>query len=94
MTLRRCLDCRDGRHCRHTGDVPAGMLLAACRRLDCDPQPIQARLFSHAQVVLDLGDCARPACRRRSAGLAARLQFVRSARVPPLLGRAGRSRGP
>jgi hypothetical protein len=45
-------------HCRHTGDVPAGMILAACRCLDCDPQPIQARLFSHALVENDLGRCA------------------------------------
>jgi hypothetical protein len=58
MTRQRCLDCQDGRHCRHTGDVPAGMLLAACRCLDCDPQPIQARLFSHALVENDLGGCA------------------------------------
>jgi hypothetical protein len=58
MTRQRCLDCQDGRHCRHTGDVPAGMILAACRCLDCDPQPIQARLFSHALVENDLGRCA------------------------------------
>jgi hypothetical protein len=44
VTHRRCLDCQDGRHCRHTGCVPAGMILAACRCLNCDPQPIQARL--------------------------------------------------
>jgi hypothetical protein len=40
------------------------MILAPCRCLDCDPQPIQARLFSHALVENDLGDCAdcgRPA---------------------------------
>ena len=34
------------------------MILAACRCLDCDPQPIQARLFSHALVENDLGRCA------------------------------------
>ena len=34
------------------------MLLAACRCLDCDPQPIQARLCSHALVENDLGRCA------------------------------------
>jgi hypothetical protein len=58
MTRRRCLDCQDGRHCRHTGYVPAGMILAPCRCLDCDPQPIQARLFSDALVENDLGGCA------------------------------------
>jgi hypothetical protein len=63
MTRRRCLDCQDGRHCRHTGYVPAGNILP-CRCLDCDPQPIQARLFSNALVENDLGscaDCAQPA---------------------------------
>jgi hypothetical protein len=39
MTRRRCLDCQDGRHCRHSGYIPAGMILAACRCLDCDPEP-------------------------------------------------------
>ena len=34
------------------------MILAACRCLDCDPQPIQARLFSHALVENTLGRCA------------------------------------
>ena len=58
MTRRRCLDCQDGRHCRHSGDVPAGMILAACRCLDCDPQPIQARVFGHGLVENDLGSCA------------------------------------
>jgi hypothetical protein len=58
MTRRRCLDCLDG-HCRHTGYVPAGMILAACRRLDCDPQPIQARLFSHATKLL-VGGAGQP----------------------------------
>jgi hypothetical protein len=64
MTRRRCLDCQDGRHCRQRGYVPAGMVLAACRCLDCDPQPIQARLFSHVLVENDLGgcpDCSQPA---------------------------------
>jgi hypothetical protein len=50
----RCLDCQDY---RHTGYVPAGMIPVACRCLDCDPQPIQARLFSHALVENDLGSC-------------------------------------
>ena len=58
MTRLRCLDCQDGRHCRHRGYVPAGMILAPCRCLDCDPKPIQARLFSHALVENDLGGCA------------------------------------
>jgi hypothetical protein len=57
MTQLRCLDCQDGRHCRHRGYIPVGMLLASCRCLDCDPQPIQARLFSHALVENDLGPC-------------------------------------
>ena len=57
MIRRRCLDCQDGRHCRHRGYVLAGMILQACRCLDCDPQPIQGRLFSHALVENDLGDC-------------------------------------
>jgi hypothetical protein len=64
MTRLRCLDCQDGRHCRHRGYVPAGMILAPCRCLDCDPRPIQARLFSHAVVENDLGgcvDCGQPA---------------------------------
>jgi hypothetical protein len=64
MIRRRCLDCQDDRHCRHTGYVPAGMILAACRCLDCDPRPIQIRLFSHALVENDLGgcvDCGQPA---------------------------------
>ena len=58
MNGRRCLDCQDGRHCRHTAFVPAGSILALCRCLDCDPQPIQARLFSHPLVENDLGGCA------------------------------------
>ena len=41
MTRLRCLDCQDGRHCRHRGYVPAGTILAPCRCLDCDPKPIQ-----------------------------------------------------
>jgi hypothetical protein len=64
MIRLRCLDCQDGRHCRHTGYVPAGTILQRCRCLDCDPQPIQARLFSYALVENDLGqcaDCAQPA---------------------------------
>ena len=40
MIRLRCLDCQDGGHCRHTGYVPAGMILAACSCLDCDLQPI------------------------------------------------------
>jgi hypothetical protein len=66
MTRLRCLDCHDGRHCRHHGYVPAGTILAPCRCLACDPQPIQARLFSHALAEADLGDCAdcgQPACK-------------------------------
>ena len=55
MTRRRCLDCQDGRRCRHRGYVPTGMILAPCRCLDCDPEPIQARLFSH-------GPAQRPGC--------------------------------
>ena len=35
MTRLRCLDCQDGRHCRHPGYVPAGLFLQACRCLDC-----------------------------------------------------------
>jgi hypothetical protein len=61
MIRRRCLDCQDG---RHRGYVLAGMILQACRCLDCDPQPIQARLFSRALVENDLGgcvDCGQPA---------------------------------
>jgi hypothetical protein len=34
------------------------MILAACCCLDGDPQPVQARLFSHALVENDLGSCA------------------------------------
>jgi hypothetical protein len=66
MTRRCCLDCRGGRYCRHRGYVLAGMILAPCRCLDCDPEPIQARLFSHALVENDLGqcaDCGQPACK-------------------------------
>jgi hypothetical protein len=64
MTRLRCLDCQDDCHCRHRSSVPAGTILAPCRCLDCDPQPIQARLFSHALVENDLGgcvDCGQPA---------------------------------
>jgi hypothetical protein len=71
MTRLGCLDCQDGRHCRHRGYVPAGMILAPCRRLDCDPQPIQARLFSDALVENDLGgcaDCGLPATRLLVSG--------------------------
>jgi hypothetical protein len=57
MTRRRCLECQDDHHCHHTGYVPAGMILAACRCLDCAPEPIQVRLFSHALVENDLGSC-------------------------------------
>jgi hypothetical protein len=48
MTRLRCLGCQDDHHCRHTAFVPAGSILVLCRCLDCDPKPIQARLFSHA----------------------------------------------
>ena len=64
MTRRRCLGCQDDHHCRHTAFVPAGSILVPCRCLDCDPQSIQARLFSHALVENDLGscvDCGQPA---------------------------------
>jgi hypothetical protein len=37
MTRLRCLDCQDGRDCRHSGYVPTGTILAA-------------RLFSRALV--------------------------------------------
>jgi hypothetical protein len=66
VTRRRCLDCQDDRHCHHRSYVPAGTILAPCRYLDCDPQPIQARLFSHTLVENELGDCAdcgQPACK-------------------------------
>ena len=66
MTRLRCFDCQDGRHCRHRGYVPAGTILALCRCVDCDPQPIQARLFSHTLVENTLGpcaDCDQPACK-------------------------------
>jgi hypothetical protein len=76
MTRRRCLDCQDG---RHTGHVPAGTVLALCRRPNCDPEPIQARLFSHTLVEHDLGscvDCGQPATTRYwSAGSASRPSF-------------------
>jgi hypothetical protein len=29
MTRLRCLDCQDGRDCRHSGYVPTGTILAA-----------------------------------------------------------------
>jgi hypothetical protein len=64
MTRLRCLDCQDGRHCRHTRYVPAGIILQPCRCLGCDPQPILARLFSHHLVENALGpcvDCGQPA---------------------------------
>ncbi|SRR6266545_3191396 len=73
MTRRCCLDCRDGRHCRHTGYVPAGMILAPCRCLDCDPKPIQTRLFSYALVENDLDgcvDCGQPATKLLVGGAA------------------------
>lgn len=66
MTRLRCLDYGDGRHCRHTGYLPQGMILVACRCLDCNPQPIQARLFSYALVEAVLGqcvDCGQPGCK-------------------------------
>jgi hypothetical protein len=62
MTRWCCLDCRGGRHCHHTGYVPQGH--DPGRRLDCNPQPNQARLFSHALVENTLGpcvDCDHPA---------------------------------
>jgi hypothetical protein len=75
MTRRCCLDCQDDRHCRHTGYVPAGMILAPCRCLNCDPEPIQARLFSHALVENDLGGCVgcgQPATKLLVGGAAQR----------------------
>ena len=71
MTRPRCLGCQDRGHCRHTGYVPAGMILVACRCLGCDPQPIQGRLFSHALVEHDLGgraDCGQPATKLLAGG--------------------------
>jgi hypothetical protein len=41
------------RRCGLPGQPPlptARLVLAACRCLDCDPEPIQARVFSHALV--------------------------------------------
>jgi hypothetical protein len=58
MTRLRRLDCQDSRHPPPHRLRPQGMLLAACRCLDCDPQPIQARLFSHGLVENELGGCA------------------------------------
>ena len=96
MIRLRCLDCQDDRHCRHTGYLPQEMILVACRCLDCDPRPIQARLFSHALVENDLGSCVdcgparyQAAGRRRRP---ARHQPVRGLRVPPLPGRHRRPR--
>jgi hypothetical protein len=66
MSRLCCLDCQDGRHCHNSGYVPSGMMLALCRCLDCDPEPVQARLFSHALVEATLGpcvDCGQPACK-------------------------------
>ena len=67
MTRLRCLDCQDGRHCRHRGYVPAGMILAPCRCLDCDPQPIQARLLAMpwsrtTSAVAPTAACPPPGC--------------------------------
>jgi hypothetical protein len=73
MIRLRCLDCQDDRHCRHIGSIPAGTTLAPCRCLDCDPKPIQARLFSHALVENDLGgcvDCGQPATKLLVGGAA------------------------
>jgi hypothetical protein len=57
----------------HTGYVSAGMILAPCRCLDCDPKPIQTRLFSHALVGNDLDgcvDCGQPATKLLVGGAA------------------------
>jgi hypothetical protein len=60
MAATRCSDCQDGRCCRHTGYVAAATvaMLLPCRCPDCNPHPIQARLFSAALVEADLGACA------------------------------------
>jgi hypothetical protein len=58
------------------------MILAACRCLDCDPQPIQARLFSHALVENDLG--GRAGCDQPATKLAGRRG--RPARHQPVRG--------
>jgi hypothetical protein len=39
MSRLRCWGCLDGHHCRHTGYLPGGMILAPCHCLDCNPQP-------------------------------------------------------
>jgi hypothetical protein len=73
MTRRRCVNCQGDRHCRHTGYVPAGTILALYRCPDCDPQPIQTRLFGHALVENDLGgcvDCGQPATELLVGGVA------------------------
>jgi hypothetical protein len=96
MTRQHCLDCQDGRHCRHRGYVPAGMILARLPLPGLPPEPIQARLFSHALVENSLGpwaDCDQPAHqapgrRRRPA----RHQPLRGLQVPPLTGRDLRPR--
>ena len=44
MTRLRCLDCQDGRHCRHSGYVPAGIRHALVENdlgtcIDCGQPP-------------------------------------------------------
>jgi hypothetical protein len=62
------------------------MILAPCRCLDCDPQPIQARLFSHALVENTLGgcvDCGQPATKLLVGGAGQPDTSLCGLRVPP-----------
>ena len=92
MTRRHCLGCQDDHRCRHTGYVPAGSILVPCRCLGCDPEPIQARLFSHALIENDLGacaDCGQPDQAAGRRGRPARHRLVRGLRVPRYLAATG-----
>ena len=63
------------------------MILAACRCLDCDAQPVQARLFSHALVENTLGpyaDCGQLATKLVVGGAGSPTPPVRGLRAPPL----------
>jgi hypothetical protein len=51
MIRRRCLDAKTAAIAATPATTSTGSIPAACRCLDCDTKPIQARLFTHASLV-------------------------------------------
>jgi hypothetical protein len=67
MTRLRCWGCLDGHHCRHTGYVPNGRILAPLPLPGLRPPTDPGAAVQPRPGRNDLGayvDCGQPACKR------------------------------